>query len=465
MKFSSVEAVMPKDSLIPEPVQDHLGLRLDPIYMAKGEDDQGEVFVAVHSRPFEGGPLHMLIEEVMPVKHTHWVRKHSSSILKFPDNADLGPYEDGSQSHNNKMQRIHSAREGASAIGDTYVKFSRDARRSWVDRLAVEDADAVYAPLTRMRIIDDFPPFADASIERWVDDKLEIIVGDIGEFTLPGLNKVLTQKYIDRISQTRSGSTHWADVQMIQEGPAWFDDREQLVAYLGSLNEQERTDLVGQFTAAYSWEHGRSRPANRLLVDPSNADYWYHAPQVYDPNIETPAGIGMIMDETQHPFPDIELRDDRTMTISHGAMYADFEFFDSERTSSGLDYRVTSYKDHEGAAQNGMHPGVAWRQLSDGSREFFDFDTTQRLVEEARIPVEGSVDTYLGKIMLRYYRQEGELEEDVGGQKWLSRMGLPGTDRKVPILQREVAVWTSLPQHASDLLSTEFVEGVELSLS
>jgi hypothetical protein len=153
------------------------------------------------------------------------------------------------------------------------------------------------------------------------------------------------------------------------------------------------------------------------------------------------------------------------MTIGHGEVHAKLEFFESDLTPSGIDYRITEYKDPISTAIDGLHAAVAWRIHRDGTRKFLDYSETQAAVEAARVPITGQTDTYLGRMMIRYFRQHGELAEDASQEKWLPRMGLPGSSTQQFIRQRETPVWVSLPQHEDDLLGSAFVEGVEVSLS
>lgn len=112
----------------------------------------------------------------------------------------------------------------------------------------------------------------------------------------------------------------------------------------------------------------------------------------------------------------------------------------------------------------GLFAVSAWSKDENGVRSFHDHSTTAEAAQAARLPIQGQPDSYLGKLMVRYFSEPGEFAPRVDGA-WAFRVGLVPGGKKNKISIRELAPWIQLPMHQPDLVNSSFIQAAEALVS
>lgn len=432
----------------PTPKRDRFGMRNDPIYLAARPIDGGFEYVLVHSRPLTGQTLFFFLKEASGEYGIHGMRKHvAGSYSLYETRPPYEFYNPDDAEFNYRQHRFHD-RVGKYGIGEQFTAFEREACPDWVRVTDDDSIDSVFAVLRRTWIIRDMRETAAWQIDKW---KQEI------PKTPPWWGAEMIYKLIHKIHPT----DELEDIWRTYRGRNNYEPfGKALGEYIDSISEDAAVDLVGnayrQFPYAIRGSTNHTL-ANRLVIDLAGRQTWIEMPYVY-------AEIIKGNEVLQYPVPKVHFVDGTVVLSDENGTYARLGLGEGDDPSRLVPWSIEDFHLPDANYTNGLYPAVAWRVSRDGERTFLSHDETIQAVREAGIPVKGTPDSYLGKIMIRYFGASGEFEESPSERKWLKRMGLPGSDQKREIGMRELPVFIQLPQHQQDLLGSEFLMAAEATL-
>ncbi|HSW47861.1 MAG TPA: hypothetical protein VLG67_02160 [Candidatus Saccharimonadales bacterium] len=421
-----------KEPSFPPPMRDRLGLAKDPIYLSSRQTQEGQEFVLVHSRPFLGEAMHTFLNTVAPYRKTHWNRRHAAGNFTPAEDEHHLIHEPGREA-SDREEAMHR-RVGKYGIGTEYIKFGKEVRRDWAKAFEDPETDTVFTPLSSLIAIADFKAFRDWQISQWLPDTPDY----------EGSSRSRPRWVADMINGIYSSRHLYAT----------YD--QNIRNFIASLDEAERDNLVGRALSGFEKPGFSHWHAHNLVLDLAGQRHWYSPLYKY-------GGFHVgLTDELEYPIPTIEFDGSNFVTISNDEnVYVKLRFGEPEDATSQSPWTIESYKLPESYYELGRFAAVAWRINQDGQREFFDQQATVEAARNADIPILGVPDSYLGKILLRYFRQPGEYEESPAERKWLKEVGLPGSPIKRPITQRELPVWMQKEEHQQDLLNSQFLQAAE----
>ncbi len=447
----------------PAPLRDRLGLATDPIHLSSRITPKGQEFVLVHSRPFSGAQMHMFLNSVAPYTdyRANNRRIYDRLVNPTPNRVREKPRRgEPEEDFEDMLQRVHRATD-ETGTGLAFSQFVAKVGREWTEALDDPNLDSVFVPLAALWCFRDLSATAHMQIEKWK----ELMPNKPERWGAEAVHNVLTHtspnEQLEALREEYGRSRHeaWQNREEDPDGTEKAYERfgQNLSLYLDGLSEDERVNLVGK---AYSELPGARRGhanhtlARRLIVDLKGRQHWIEMPYVYDLKVGR-------TDKLVFPEPILDI-DDATIGISDKkGTSVKLEFADTGDDFEPQPWSIREYTLPESSYVNGRYPAIAWRVDRDGNKSFLSHSETATAVLEAGIPIRGIADSYLGKLLVRYFRQRGEQVESEADGKWLTRMGLPDSDSTRPITDRELPVWIQLPQHQPDLLSSQFIQAAE----
>jgi hypothetical protein len=413
------------------PIEDRLGLARDPMYLSSRKTTEGQEFVLVHSRPFLGESMLTFFNMVAPARHTNWNRRHAASTFSPAEDRHHLMDEPGREAPD-RQEDMHR-RKSKYGIGAEYIKFGQEVRRDWAKAFKNPETDTVYTPLSSLIPIADFKAFRDWQISQWLPDSPDY----------QGSSGRRPRWVADMLSGIYGRHLYATHDQSIRD-------------FIESLDEAGRDTLVGHALSKYENPGFSHWGAHNLVLDLAGQRHWFNPLYKY-------GGFHVgLTDELEYPVPTIEFDGESLVTISNDEnVHVKLRFGKPVDATSQSPWTVESYKLPESYYKDGRYAAVAWRTSHDGHREFLDQQATVEAARNADMPILGVPDSYLGKILLRYFRRPGEYEESKAERKWLREMGLPGSPNKRHITQRELPVWMQKEEHQQDLLVSNFIQAAE----
>lgn len=438
---SEVRLIPNQTESFPLPIRDSLGLANDPIHIAAIETHEGNGFAVAHSRPFMGESMLTLLNSVAPYRHTHWNRRHAANTFE-PVEERWHAMDRPGREYAEVREAMHSG-SGKHGIGAAYRAFGSEVRHEWAETFLEPSTDAVYAPLSGLKAYPDFTTVRDHQLAAWVPENPDY----------EGFDRHRPQK-ISQMLNSRNvcgPETAWSDRDYA------VHDR-LLKEFFDGLSEDEKDDVVGKALSSHEKPGVSHWPANNLVLDLTGQRLWYTPQYEY-------GGFNVgLTDQLQFPVPSVTFGDSRHATIYDDSGVAVKLKFD-EPAAAGLpsSWTIENYTLPQHYYTEGRYAAIAWLQDQGESQpvRFLDQSETVDAVRQTDMPIAGTPDSYLGRALIRYFRQPGEYVEQPGApadQKWVTLMGLPGSASKREITQRELPVWLRMPQHQPDLLNSQFLQ-------
>lgn len=435
----------------PAPMRDRLGLARDPIHLSSRTTPAGQEFVLVHSRPLLGESMVTFLDSVVPHSDRgNMYRRRMRSIYAF---GDLPSGYDVSKDPPSIGQTdIHALHKGARSgeIGEAIRAFDTDVHREWVQVLSDPSHDSVFAPLPGMMVFGDFSQKAKSTIDGWK----AMLKEEDPERDTRQLLDVLSE--IAPTDGLRKIKSHYRNIYK-----DFAKLGQDLANYLDNLSDDDKENIAGMALSRYGSKSLYQPGVYRLIVDLSTKRYWYDKPTHYFEEADydfSPKRKNLPMD-SEIAVTDkgkIVISDDRT------GVSIEVDSKDGPDPLKPLRWEITSQTLPDNSKRSGRYAAVAWRVDGLGGREFLTHAETTAAVLDSDVQIEGAPDSYLGKLLLRYFRQPGEQEESTVGRKWLSEMGLPGsTSGKRKIRLQELPAWIQLERHQGDLLNSNFITAAE----
>ena len=445
--MTSVE-FRPTNASFPLPADDSLGLAADKLLVAATYTDAGQKFVAVHTRPFAGESLNFFLHQCAASSYSNNSRISTQSSIEPLNVRRLSPHaSEDDRAFIKEEARLHY-QIGGYGIGASVRAFERDVRTGWQEALDDPLTDSVYSPLLRAQVFTDLSEAARWQIGEW---KARIPK----EPTWRGAAAV--HEVLTHVAPTKELEAIKAKYSWRSSEEAYLRFGRELCGYLDRLPQEESENIIGK---AYSQladvrQYGAHHTqANQMVLSMSDKKSW----------MEIPLAVGDLSDATDEPlFPEptiefvggsVQISDDKDTSVK-------LNIREEGNLTAPVEWSISAYTLPPAYYANGRFAVVAWQTDRRGEREFCNQEDTVRAVQEAGLPIEGHPDSYLGKLLVKYFEQEGEYQSSVPGQKWLTSMGLPGSDQQRKITVRELPVWIQLAQHQQDLLASEFVRAAE----
>lgn len=431
----------PVEADFPMPAEDRLGLATDALLVASTETESGQDFIALHTRPFAGEALNVYLSMCAPAGNRNTRRAYTQVIHEPLEVHGKGSYEsDADREFIRRQAKLHHS-VGGFGIGVAMRAFEQEVRQDWHDALEDHQTDAVYYSLLRTDIYRDISVAAQWQIDQW---KSQTTV----QPQWWGAEAIY--ELLQSIAPTERLSELFAPYGKNRAEYEAFGG--SIRDYLGSLAPDVRDDVVGR---AYSRLPGaRTGSANhshaqRLIVDSARQRHWIELPRSQN-------GGSLFVE------PTVGFEDNGTIRISsEDGVSVRLRIHESADDTAPATWAVGDYTLPGNYYESGRYPAVAWHVSAEGDRVFYDQADTVRVAREAGLPVRGTPDSYLGKLLLKYFGQPGEYQPSEPEMKWLKEMGLPGSDSKRSITPRELPVWIQLPQHQPDLLNSAFIQASE----
>lgn len=452
----------PIDTNFPVPSFDKLGLAADALVVASTETETGQEFVLVHTRPFAGEALNYFLNNCSASSYSSTSRKHAQSTIKPLSVRRLSTQASADDRNFIKHEaRLHQ-QGGKFGIGNTMRAFERDVRQDWQDAFDDPLTDSVYYPLFRTQVYADLSEAAGWQVGEWKAQMPNKPSWWGAEAVHKVLMHVAPTDKLEALSKSYWNNRHlaWEQREQEPEGTqkAYEKFGQELSDYIDRLPQDVRDDIIGR---AYSQLPGaRQGSANhtlarRLIVDLAGQRHWIEMPYVYN----TKPGA---TDELLFPEPEIEFVDCTVRLSDDNGTSVKLKVHSNDDATAPVKWSIDSYSLPATHYTSGRYPSVAWHVDRLGERVFYDQAATVRAAHEAGLPIQGTPDSYLGKLMIKYFGQEDEYQPSEPEMKWMTRMGLPGTNEKRDITIRELPVWIQLPQHQPDLLNSRFIKASEV---
>lgn len=440
-------------SLFPQPPQDKLGLAKDAFFIASQPHEDGQEFVLVHPRPFMGQSLNFFLDNEAPYKTGSLPRQ---SFIEENVYSRLSPEKETTVHSDDFEQRLHRLHRhiGRQGIGIAFIAFYEEMYSSWANAFQDGQTDSVYFPLNHAQIYGDFRAYTQWQVEQW---KRQMPVQPVwwGAEAIRKLLEMIAPT--DRLAEITAGyhnTRRSADEGYVKLGHA-------LIRYLEELPGEAADDLVGNALARLPYASKGSANhtlARRLIIDLAGKRHWIEMPHVYDIKLGS-------TDELQFPEPSVEFSGETVTIFDENGVSVELECEEDDDPSRPMKWSICKYTLPTSNYRQGQYPAVAWKRDTNGQRTFLNQADTVEIVRSAGIPIQGSPDSYLGKLLVRHFRQEQEYKESALTKTWqteMSLLGRNGAKRRITI--RELPVWIQLPQHQQDLVNSHFIRAAETLL-